>query len=276
MTVLPGSRVPLFAAVAALLGLGIGGEANAACSMGPPESSLQQCFDTWLGAGVLPVGNRLADGADSYWTTGGVASSTVVLELAGFANTNQFGLYDPVSGSSVRIFEGSAAAGSTATIEFVAGSAGGYDVRVNGSTQGNFTSALFGFYLFVPTTGTTFYSNTAANAANPPGPAGAIDPGPQPDHLYAYRGTNTRFLGQDNGIDEVQGLPEILEGDVFASPQYILAWEDLRSSVSGYDGDFQDFVVLVKDITPVPLPAAAWLLASGLLGFGGLARRRRA
>lgn len=272
---LPASRTPLAVALVTLLGLGFASHADAACSMGPPESSLQQCFDTWLGAGVLPVGNRLADGTDSYWTTAGLASSTVVLELAGFANTNQFGLYDPVSGNSVQIFAGSASAGSTATIELVAGTSG-YDVRVNGATQGSFTSALFGFYLFVPGTGTTFYSNTAANAVNPPGPVGAIDPGPQPDHLYAYRGTNTRFLGQDNGVDEVQGLPEILEGDVFSSSQYILAWEDLRSSVSGYDGDFQDFVVLVKDITPVPLPAAVWLLASGLLGLGGLGRRRNA
>jgi len=28
--------------------------------------------------------------------------------------------------------------------------------------------------------------------------------------------------------------------------------------------------------TPVPLPAAAWLLVSGIAGMGGLARRRRA
>jgi len=38
----------------------------------------------------------------------------------------------------------------------------------------------------------------------------------------------------------------------------------------------QDFVVqLTTDAPPVPIPAAAWLLGSGLLGLFGLARRRQ-
>lgn len=40
-------------------------------------------------------------------------------------------------------------------------------------------------------------------------------------------------------------------------------------------GDTIDFNALL-DITPVPVPAAAWLFGSGLFGLVGLARRRRA
>jgi hypothetical protein len=41
------------------------------------------------------------------------------------------------------------------------------------------------------------------------------------------------------------------------------------------DKDYDDYVGILVASTPVPLPAAAWLLLSGLVGFGAIARRRR-
>ncbi len=53
---------------------------------------------------------------------------------------------------------------------------------------------------------------------------------------------------------------------------YRLAWSSLivGGPFNGYTGQW------TMDVAPVPVPAAAWLLGSGLLGLVGVARRRKA
>lgn len=62
-----------------------------------------------------------------------------------------------------------------------------------------------------------------------------------------------------------------LSREIFSPQDYILAWEDLAG---GGDRDYQDFVAVVQDIAPVPLPTPVLLLISGLVGLAGVSRPR--
>ena len=80
--------------------------------------------------------------------------------------------------------------------------------------------------------------------------------------MLAYQGTG----------DQVQ-LPTFNPGE-WNPNEYILAWEDLPFGNYKYDGDFNDMVLMVESVQPVPVPAAVWLFGSGLLGLVGMARRK--
>lgn len=54
---------------------------------------------------------------------------------------------------------------------------------------------------------------------------------------------------------------------------YVIAWEDLKKLG---DRDYNDLVVRVSGASVVPVPAAAWLFASGLLGLAAGATRKKA
>ncbi|MEO8019355.1 MAG: DUF4114 domain-containing protein [Pseudomonadota bacterium] len=228
---------------------------QAACTFGSSgEPSLQQTFNDLFGASAAPTATSdcLEDGNgaghDGVWRSTGQSSATILLELAGFADFNSFGLYDPLNPANrLEVFAGRLGPGSTASLSFE-GIAGG--TRVTMSIVGSptapsstvFLSEAFGFVLSTPE-GNSFFSQSGLNAG------GA-------DHSYAYRGNGQWF--QRGGT----------LGTQFGAHDAILAYEDL---VHG-DNDFQDFVVLVRGVEPIPLPAAGVLLLSAI---AGLARRRR-
>jgi hypothetical protein len=241
---------------AALLAvLGFAADAHAACTFGASgEPSLQQTFNDLFGTANAPdVRNDcLSDGAgpgrDGNWQSTGASSATIMLELAGFADFNTFGLYDPANPHRrLEVFGGRLGPGSTASLVFT-NVAGGTQVAMSivGSPAAprvvTFSSDAFGFFLSTPE-GNTFFTQSSLNAG------GA-------DRTYAYRGEGQTFM---------RGPAVWTE---FGANDAILAYEDL---VHG-DDDFQDFVVLVRGVEPIPLPAAAMLLLSGL----ALVRRHRA
>lgn len=258
----------------AIVGLAASPLASAACAVGSSfggETSLQAIFDDMFGAPTAPsvVADCVMDPGDALWSTvDSVGSATILVEVAGNANGNAFGIYDSSdAANSLQIFSGPASTASRAFIT-VSGGAGAYVVTIDrfengayaGTVSSSFGSSVFGFYLQQPSAagGQRFYSESYRN----PGRNGDAS---LTDYLYSYRGNDAQFLFGS------AFAPDIVEGSAFAPNDAILAWEDLSG---GSDGDFQDLVVLVRDIIPVPLPAAVWLLLSGF-GLVGLAARRR-
>jgi len=219
-----------------------------AAVFGDGGAALQQVLNNIT---TNPVGNSsvdvvndaLSDDEDSYWAIGGTGGSvsTVVIELADFANDNTFGIYDKGDPSkTVMVFDGAATTGTKALLSIYDNG----DVELNFNLTGvTFSGNQFGFYLENPVNPDNpqdvsyiWYSDSTLNNDD--------------DHMYAYQGENdtVKIGGAAPGL--------------WTPSEYVLAWEDLPFSNS--DKDFTDFVVMVESVNPVPVPGAI------LLGFLGM------
>ncbi len=96
---------------------------------------------------------------------------------------------------------------------------------------------------------------------------------------FWFRDDHGGYVGNDGEKYRKGSSFAILAGQcitVYGCFNYILGFDD---SGGGSDRDFDDFVVGVNlspsNLPPVPLPAAAWLFGSALMGFVVLSNRRK-
>ena len=208
---------------------------------------LQTVLDTEYGPGVINVatdyeGNNPGDGDPAYWLDSAM-DGLIIREIAGFSNRNTMGWYaEDLSGPPAIdgiddgvVFSGPLGQGATVAVNFP-----------GGLTQ-------FGFYL---------------------NPNGTLDGGgnaPEPELFFTNRFYND--LGASGGGSPhapFDGDPQCLVFNIShlnnGIPTFVLAWEDLdygspitpSYNWSSTDNDYQDLVVEIQALSPVPAESETW------------------
>jgi hypothetical protein len=170
----------------------------------------------------------------------------MIVEITANSTSHTFGMYDASNqGTTVQIFAGGDVPGGKATIDFYASGWIKVNTALSGDVWSNAAFAVdpvteaptFGFYL------SNWYSDTTLNSDGM-------------DHMLAYQGKATN-------ADKIK-IPPFAAG-FWTDNHFIMAWEDGNNLG---DGDYQDLVILMESVNPVPVPGAVLLGILGLSAAG--------
>lgn len=209
------------------------------------------------GPGINPYTAQSQTPYYSVSSSGGSVSS-ILLQIAGYAGQDTFGIYDPTNPSNKLAITVNGQNGDQATLSVFMN--GGYSVNNPNAPQVNFNvTNLFGFYLTTP--GGTFYSLPSLNESGSPVYSNGAP------HMVAYQGGTGNVLAPYGGsnCDPTTGIGCLRPGGSFGPNEFIMAWEDTPFASS--DIDYNDFIVLVESIHPVPEPGVLGIFGLGLIGI---------